>query len=109
MKAFYVGRGGSLKIPKEYLIDYLVSEAYRCRKSYFTREQLEHEEKLEKLLVSYNLTVADAPDVSVDAILLGFQSTEIDMQRLLEDCSTQERQVLFRITATVKEFLRDTS
>ncbi|MBQ9061341.1 MAG: helix-turn-helix domain-containing protein [Eubacterium sp.] len=60
LKAFHVGRGRSLKIPKEYLIDYLVSEDYRCRKCHFTREQLEHEEKLEKLLVSYNLTVENS-------------------------------------------------
>ena len=47
LKAFYIE--GAYRIPKECLIDYLVSKEYRCRRKN-TQKQLKHEEKLEELL-----------------------------------------------------------
>lgn len=47
LKSFFIGQ--KYQIPKEYLLDYLVSEKYRCKASR-SREQCRRDEEIEELL-----------------------------------------------------------
>lgn len=73
---------------------------------------IEHGKK--KASISTFIKLAAALDVTVDALLLGWQSNEAialdpEMKALFGDCSPCERQVLIRITAAAKQILRDAS
>ena len=65
-----------------------------------------------KASISTLIKIAGALDVTVDALLLGWQPNEAvtldsDVKSLLGDCSPRERQVLIKITMAVKQILRD--
>lgn len=65
-----------------------------------------------KASISTLIKIAGALDVTVDALLLGWQLNEVvtfdsDMKFLLGDCSPRERQVLIKIAAVAKQILRD--
>ena len=67
-----------------------------------------------KASISTLIKIASALDVTVDALLLGWQSNEVvpldsDVKSLFGDCSPRERQTLLEITFAVKEILRNAS
>lgn len=67
-----------------------------------------------KASINTLIKIAGALDVTVDALLLGWQSSEAitldsEVKSLLDDCSPRERQTLLEITSAVKEILRNAS
>lgn len=65
-----------------------------------------------KASISTLIKIAGALDVTVDALLLGWQPNETvtldsDVKSLLGDCSPHERLVLIKITKAVKQILRN--
>lgn len=65
-----------------------------------------------KASISTFIKLANALNITVDTLLLGFQPREMisidsDMKTLLLDCSPLEQQVLIKITMAVKQILRN--
>lgn len=65
-----------------------------------------------KASISTLIKIASALNVTVDALLLGWQPNEAvtldsDVKSLLGDCSPREREVLLKIATAAKQILRD--
>ena len=65
-----------------------------------------------KASISTLIKIAGALDITVNALLLGWQPNETvtldsDVKSLLGDCSPRERQILIRIAMAAKQILRD--